>query len=282
MSLLPQRKKSAEEIAKLRESLGIPGASPEEEAAAEIETTVPAEEAIPQIETVVTPANKIPSPAPTAPLAPIPVADAHEPKPVRSLKRSERFPVLPVDDKELLDYVMKQAVAPEIPATPPLPVAHGPKQVRSLRKSEQVPLPADHRPEPPPDSKLPFQRHSNREISEIRRQEAIAMQSPAVHPLSLAAHPALVVPGYLAALVGAAGFYYYELLLPYTLACVIVALSFAAFIFVKKPLSRHHAAFIAVAALFVIVFGALHYFPQLSYGTFPHPSEEQSVIHKDL
>ncbi len=267
MSLLPQRKKSAQEIAKLRESLGIAGPSPGEDLPVEIETPVPTDAKSPRVETVVVPANKIPELAPTAPLAPIPAPEAHEPKPVRSLKRSERFPVLPVDDHELLDYVLKQAVAPEIPVTPPLPVAHGPKQVRSLRKSEQVPLPVDHRPEPPPDSKLPFHRHSDKEISEIRRQEAIAMQSPPVHPQSLTAHPVLVVPGYLFAIAGVACIYYYELQLPYTVGCVVTALLFAAFIFFKKPLSRHHAAFIAVAALFVIVFGALYYFPTLRHGT---------------
>jgi K+-transporting ATPase A subunit len=29
----------------------------------------------------------------------------------------------------------------------------------------------------------------------------------------------------------------------------------------------HHAAFIAVLSLFVLVFGVLHYFPQLQHGT---------------
>jgi amino acid permease len=47
----------------------------------------------------------------------------------------------------------------------------------------------------------------------------------------------------------------------------VVALLFAAFIYFKKPLSLHHAAFIAVMSLFVIVFGALYYFPQLRHGT---------------
>jgi hypothetical protein len=45
MSLLPQRKKSPEEIAKLRESLGIPGISPEESTAATAIATPPAETA---------------------------------------------------------------------------------------------------------------------------------------------------------------------------------------------------------------------------------------------
>ena len=264
MSRLPQRKKSSEEIAKLRESLGITDPSPADGLPAEIETPEPVDA---KISPALPAAHKISEPAVAPALAPIPMPEISEPKPVRSLKRSERIPVLPVDDQELLDYVLKQAVAPEIPVTPPLPVAHGPKQVRSLRKSEQVPLPADYRHEPPPDSNLPFHRHSEKEISEIRRQEAIAMLAPAVHPLSRHAHPAQVVPGYLTALAGALCFYYYELELPYTLVCVVLALLFAAFIFFKKPLSRHHAAFIAVAALFVIVFGALHYFPTLRHGT---------------
>ncbi|MEO5915142.1 MAG: hypothetical protein ABIS50_12980 [Luteolibacter sp.] len=267
MSLLPQRKKSAEEIAKLRETLGIPGQSPEDELPAEIEAPVPVAANEPRVEASIPISNKIPQPAPTSSLAPIPVPEVQPAKQVSSLRRSERIPVLPVDDHEILDYVLSQAERPEIPATSPLPVAHGPKQVRSLRKSEQGPLPAISRLEPSPDSKLPFQRHSDREISEIRRQEAIAMLAPPVHPQSLTAHPALVVPGYLFALAGAACFYYYELQLPYTAVCVVFSLMFAAFIFYKKPLSRHHAAFIAVAALFVIVFGALYYFPTLRHGT---------------
>jgi K+-transporting ATPase A subunit len=47
----------------------------------------------------------------------------------------------------------------------------------------------------------------------------------------------------------------------------VLALIIAAIIFFKKPLSVHHAAFITVAVLFVVVFGALHYFPQLRHGT---------------
>ena len=41
----------------------------------------------------------------------------------------------------------------------------------------------------------------------------------------------------------------------------------AAFIGARKPVSRHHAAFISVLSLFVLVFGALHYFPYLRHAT---------------
>jgi hypothetical protein len=268
MSLLPQRKKSADEIAKLRESLGIPALAP---ATGELPVEPAAQMPVaPEILNAATTAAdvKFPEPLETTPsIAPIPAPVVREPKEVRSLKRSERIPVLPVDGMGPLIHLPGAPEPLTIPASSPLPVDHGPKQVRSLRKSEQVPLPAIERPKPSVDSKLPVHSHSDREISEIRRQEAIAMQAPPVHPRSLSAHPALVIPGYLFALTGAACFYHYELDLEFTAACVVIALLFAGYIFFKKPLSRHHAAFISVAALFVIVFGAVHYFPQIQHGT---------------
>jgi len=220
MSLLPQQKKSAEEIAKLRENLGIhdPSSAAETPAPDSAETTGP-------------PAEK-----------------PHAPKPVHSLKRSERTPVL--------------AVEPE-PAAPPEP--REPKQVRSLRKSEQVPLSPVH--EPSPDSKLPIHRHSEQEIQQIRLQESLAALAPAAHLLARKAHPVIVIPGYLFAIGGAVGYHFYDLQIAVTAACVVVALLFAAFIYFKKPLSLHHAAFIAVMSLFVIVFGALHFFPHLQHAT---------------
>jgi hypothetical protein len=258
MSLLPQRKKSAEELAKLRESLGIVGPPADGEVlspeAPAIESAIRAEAPLPEV------SAKAVEIVLATPLAPLPLAEAHAPKPVHSLKRSERIPALPSDE-----HPANIAEHPLEPIPSPLPVAPGPKIVRSLRKSEQGPLPEIHAPLP--DSKLPIHRHNDREIQEIRRQEMFAMQSAGSHLESLVAHPVIIIPGYLLAVAGAACFYYYELQIQYTAACVIAALLVAGFIFFKKPLSRHHAAFIAVISLFVIVFGALHYFPQLRYGT---------------
>jgi hypothetical protein len=81
------------------------------------------------------------------------------------------------------------------------------------------------------------------------------------------AHPALIIPGYLSAIAGAAGFYFHRLPISFTLAFVTVSLVLAAFIGIRKPVSRHHAAFISVISLFVLVFGALHYFPSLRHAT---------------
>jgi len=244
MSLLPQRKKSAEEIAKLRESLGIdvpPDALEEPQPVASVEIS------------------------PSVPLAPFPVADPPEAKPVRSLRRAERIPVLPIEESGPPPTATHEPEQKPLPVPAPLPVAHGPKMVRSLKKSEQGPLPELHPPEP--DSKLPIHRHDDRELNEIRRQAAISNLAAPVHPQSLTAHIVLIAPGYLFALAGAVCFYFYDLEMAITAACVAVALLVAAIIYLKKPLSRHHAAFIGAIALFVIVFGALHYFPQLQHGT---------------
>jgi hypothetical protein len=251
MSLLPQSKKSAEEIAKLRESLGIVGPPPAEEVLpvpAPVSNLLPAE---PQI------AAKVQEAA----LAPLPVAEVHEPKPVRSLKRSERIPQLPGGDEAAVESSPPASKA----VSTPLPVTHVPKVVRSLRKSEQGPI----APLAPPshDSKLPVHRHSEKEIHEIRRQEMLTAQNVAGHLNSLTAHPVLIVPGYLFAIAAAVGIYFYEVQKEVAAGGVVLALIIAAIIFFKKPLSVHHAAFITVAVLFVVVFGALHYFPQLRHGT---------------
>ncbi len=252
MSLLPQSKKSAEEIAKLRESLGIVGPPP------------PAEETLPV-------AAPISNPLPTepqeiakveeSPLAPLPIAEVHEPKPVRSLKRSERIPQLPGGDEAAADVIRPSSTV----VSTPLPISHVPKVVRSLRKSEQGPIAPI--PPPPPDSKLPVHRHSEKEIHEIRRQEMLGAQNAAGHLKSLTAHPVLIVPGYLFAIAAAVGIYFYQIPKEIAGGCVAAALLVAVIIIFKKPLSVHHAAFITVAALFVVVFGALHYFPQLRHGS---------------
>lgn len=277
---LPQRKKSAEEIAKLRESLGIPGQPPGEgpppaetiipepaETAAREETPEPVAKEIPAAKEEpeakkepAAPAAKVEAAAaPT--LEPLPVADPPAPKVVRSLKRSERIPVLPVEEEDDEGAPRQEAAIPGKTVLPALQVS---RTVRSLKKSEQGPIELH---EPPADSKLPQHRHSDREIGEIRRREALAAVTTQAPPKPMVAHLAMIIPGYLAAIAGGVCFHYYELSIGVTATCVAIALLVAAFIFIKRPLSRHHAAFISVMTLFVIVFGALYYFPQLQHGT---------------
>lgn len=263
---LPQRKKSAEEIAKLRESLGIVGSPPVEEDLPVEALTLesPAEldpsifEPVSAIERTqeITCVEEILTTVPTT---------FTEPKLVRSLRRSERTAVLTVE-KSVSEYPLDQRSALPVPS--PLPSPSGPKIVRSLRKSEQGPLSAVHLPLL--DSTLPIHRHSDEQLNRIRRHEALARPEPPPHPLSLMAHPVLIIPGYLCAIAGAAWPYFYDVEkrgMAVTTGCVLVALAIAAFIFFKKPQSRHHAAFIAVVSLFVTIFAALYYFPQLQHGT---------------
>ena len=77
----------------------------------------------------------------------------------------------------------------------------------------------------------------------------------------------MLAPGYILAIAGASCFYFYEFPMEATAACAAAALLIAGFIFLRRPISSPHAAFIAVIALFVIVFGALHYFPHLQHAT---------------
>jgi hypothetical protein len=86
-------------------------------------------------------------------------------------------------------------------------------------------------------------------------------------PRLAVAHPVLIIPGYLLALTGGSYLFHYEFPLAATAGCGAAALLLAAFIFLRRPISRHHAAFIAMIALLVLVFGALHYFPQLRHAT---------------
>ena len=254
---LPQRKKSAEEIAKLRESLGILGPPSDEES---LMPEIPLERESGILEAIS---------AVTQKQEPAPTAEIYEPKVEHSLKLSERIPALPTEESAPQHPPARPPEPrPALPVSSPTPAPTVPKIVRSLRKSEQGPRSAIQTS--PPDSRLPTHRHSDEQLNRIRRQEVLAQSTPAPHPLSLTAHLLIVVPGYLFALAGAACFIFYDIekrQMPVTIGLVLAALAIAAFIFFKKPLSRHHAAFIGVISLFVIIFGALYYFPTLQHGT---------------
>ena len=222
MSPLPQRKKTAEELAQLRESLGIP-------------------------------------------------QDAGAPAAETDTSPTEAPPAEPETPK---------------PAAPPKPV-------RSLRKSEQGPADPVQRIEPLPGSKIPAHRHNERELEQIRRQNALhEMQSSTFDPRKTQAHLAIVLGGYLLAFAGAAicfpqiytpiyqnlySFGYpaqfrngsLTLFHPATLAAVaeLLASAIAVWVFLRHFYSRHHSAFIAMIAVLVLIFGALHFFPQLLHAS---------------
>ncbi len=247
MSLLPERKKSAEEITRLREQLGIPPVGNPPAPAPQAETLVPHIHQADLIE-----------PAPVAPLSPLPAAPAPGPKPVHSFKRSEREP-----------FTQERPVQPAAPPAAVIAPLPDPKPVRSLRKSEQAaPLKPLVRDDSAGDGKIPFRRHSDEELNEIRRREALALlNTPPPDPRLLAAHPAVIAPGYVLAFAGASCFLFEDFPMAATASCAAAALLVALAILLRRPISRHHSAFIFIIALFVIVFGALHYFPHLRHAT---------------
>jgi len=219
MSLLPQNKKSAEEIAKIREDLGISGQFL-------VEKSLPAEGV--------------------------------------DLAKEE----VPADSSPPPIGVTQPPESAELASAPA--ATRSPKVVRSLRKSEQAPLPVERPSVQPVESILPVLKHSDRELQELRRREALAAigtSGQAVHPLLRSAHPLLILPGYLLVMAAPICYEVYQLRMRVPLACILLAMVFSLIIFLRKPQSRHHAAFIVVIAIFAIAFGALHYFPHLRHGT---------------
>jgi hypothetical protein len=283
MSLLPQRKKTPEEIAKLRESLGIPASAADGENSAPPENTAasasPLEAAAGTVEDPVQPLQVTthaeaqahatePQPAPESQDEPAIHIDPAPPdlqghRYVHSLKRSER------------------AVIPENPPPPePEPTAasrpRGPKPIRSLKRSEREPLPdrsgSSVRVQPI-SSALPAHRHSEEELQEIRRQAALEVKPPISYLQSLTAPLWLVAPGYLLPLTGGV----LSLIAPLVFVAFLFHPAYAlsgggfgilagAFIFTKVR-SRHHGGFILALSILVLVFVLLKLFDPLKHGS---------------
>ncbi|MFT4175881.1 MAG: hypothetical protein QM627_04425 [Luteolibacter sp.] len=254
---LPERKKSAEEIAKLRDELGVfaqppapqaTGTAPAPPASPSPVSPTPAPPATEPAATTTPSAISHPLPGPTVPdLSPLPTPLPV--KPVSSLRKSERIPSLP-------------ATAPTTSVSTPTP---GPAPiVHSLRKSEQIATPlAKPAALAPEQSHLPAHRHSEQALSKIRHQSTLAARFAPSPPRFVAELP-LVIFGYLTALIAPACVYFLTSLVG-PAVCGILALATAAFIFLKRPYSRHHAAFILILVFLTAIFGALYHFPQLRH-----------------
>jgi hypothetical protein len=268
--MLPQRRKSAEEIAKLRESMGIPGVAAGEDGA-----------------------------PPSPPLAPPPPAPAAAPE-----KKAAPAP----QRREASAAAQTQAPtpAPQPPAFAPEPVAAPvieeeplaprlPKPVRSLRKSEQglverTPAATASNKKVPAvrteGTALPQRRHNERELMEMRRVQSAAPDQSINHLQHLAVRWYWVVLAYALPLLGMLCAFLAHWLpdvpapdfptiamaefsrMPWlgTLGFWLLAsfsglgLLMAGWFAWKKPRSRHHAGFIAILAFLVLVFGIIHQF----------------------
>lgn len=249
MSNLPRQRKSPEELAKLRESLGMPPPMAESQAIA----------------------------AEPPDLGPRPVHHPHShhpprpPEPVEPTLGGSMAPEDPVPHLEPPDP--NHATSPQEP-----------KPVRSLKRSERL-APTDGPPRKATAAagKLPGHRHSELELAEIRRRSAVAAIAEGGFELPQAASKPLLGLGYLLAIGGAAAPTSLQLLAKLTdsynigrslsegyhllLAACLAALPLATYIALKKTQSRHHAAFIVSIAFFALIFSVLHYFPSLKHGS---------------
>lgn len=221
MSTLPTHKKSPEELAKLRDALGVPGHTPAGQPAP------PEPPPAPEPEPVAIPHLDPPAHAPSAP---------HEPKPVRSLKRSEREPV----------QSPRHATAP---ANSKLPDhRHSPEELAAIRRQGAIAA----------------IKEGGFELPQAASKPVLAL----AYFLSIGGAAAPTLLRGLANLsesyqLGQAMSEGYHLLVAGTVA----SLPLAGYIALKRTQSRHHAAFVAITAFFALVFAVLHYFPQLRHGT---------------
>jgi hypothetical protein len=240
--MIPVRKKTAEEIAALREGLGIPDELPEPGAPRQ--------------------RTQYAAPLPPAPNPELPAPEACEIPPTAT-------PILnPTPPEHLLpDAVSEAAVHLNITPVPVQPVRPEPKPIHTLRKHE---LPLAPAPAVTNKTAIPAHRHDPRDIVEIRKREAIAKlqqpgMDPAAHLRRQIASPFLYSPGYLLAIAaGAAIFLHVHHITPIVLLAIATLVMI--FIAVRKPRSRHHAALLFILIFLTLVFGALHYAPLFSHG----------------
>lgn len=252
--MLPQRRKSAEEIAKLRESMGIPGAAApvaEEAAVAEEEPAAP-EEAPVQTTAVIEEAE---------------VPDGAEVPEAGEAPAEEEAPL-----KIGAPLARAEALPPGVP-----------KPVRSLRKSERRVVERKAPSRSSGAAGIPVRRRSDDELLEMRRIQAAPPDQAIAHIQQLAVPWPLVTFGYLLPLAGVmlGGFAAWspgvarfdfpaewigDLSRQPWLAqagigalalCCGSAFALCGWIALKKPRSRHHAGFISLIALLVLVFGIL-------------------------
>ena len=102
----------------------------------------------------------------------------------------------------------------------------------------------------------------------MRKRQALAMLDGAPpNPKLAKAHNAIIGLGYLCAVAGAGCFFIQGFPLYLNALCALIALAIAVFIYLQRPISRHHAGFIAVISIFISIFSTLHHFPQLQYAS---------------
>ena len=285
MSFLPQRKKSAEEIAQLRDSLGIPASVPSVEKdpvpesppalAADAFDLKPGDSFVDDF-SFVPMVNIAASTAPPAVSQPQPfltklevleaspqMADAFALPEISAAPSAPESPTQPerpsqVESPSPLEPEIK--LVPETPAPQPM-LAVAPSPTNEAAPAVAVNAQVGETGE----SKIPSHKHTPAEIERLRRQMAFAQVESVYNPRLQKAHPFLVAVGYIPVLAGAIIAYFYHQPMIVTAPFVGVSLLAALIILLRKPISRHHAGFIFAICFLAIAFGILHYFPQLQH-----------------
>ena len=239
MSKLPEHKKSPEEIARLREDLGIvhrerhhpvppPPAGPSRPDAAPPHHPAVASQAPPS-----QPPADPHRPQQTPPQTP---QQPRTPKPVRSLKRSERLaPAAP----HARAHTDSSRALPDH--------RHSPEQLAELRRREAMAAMAEGGFEMPREASTAL----------LALTYGLALGG-AASPQIMVILGKIMASHHVALALGKG----YHLLV----AGCVAALALAAYIYRSRTQSRHHAALVAVMAALALVFSLLHYFPALQYG----------------
>lgn len=251
MSPLPERRKTPEELAKLRESLGIPDAPPVTGAA---------------------PGKTESSPA----------GGVGEPEAV------EKAP--PPEPRETVPAGEEAGGAADVPASSGASPGGIEPVVHTLRKSASLPVdqpkPVRHRE----DGSLPVRRHTDEELMRLRRMDAGVGTAAAEMVAREKLSPQFVILLYLFASTGLALLMIESLWLSKVPAIDLpfdwlrlavgheayrgvviglfggvnlLVLLAAGWVAWRRPLSRHHAGFLTIIAVLVLVFGTLYFFPDL-------------------
>lgn len=226
--MIPDKKKSAEEIAELRNQLGIS------------ETMHMPHEAIPS--------RPLPAPPPPPTEPAPPEIDPLTNQPIIHLKIAP-MPIYPVGSHHNPTHTLRKHEPPLAPAThsPAPPQENKPhlpshrrdeREIAELRRREQLALLASQ--------------HRD--------------HNPAERLRAMTAHPLTLIVAYISALSAAAATWQ-QTHFSTPASLLILATLLTLYIFFAKKRSRHHTALLAIIIILTAVFGTLYYFPFLQYAS---------------
>ncbi|MES2997017.1 MAG: hypothetical protein V4733_09435 [Verrucomicrobiota bacterium] len=233
MNPLPQRRKTAEELAKLREDLGIPAEAPSSYSA-----MVPPPAPLPPPKPATAITNRTPAALEIHGPEETVLPPAREPKPVRSLRRSERIPPLEPHPRAI-------ASASPIPS-----VRHSDAELQEIRRLSAI-RDLQHTP---PDFRMTPARPAVLTAAYLFAATGIAISMPQVYR-----H---LVPSFFTL----GGLQMTHPIL-FVAAAESLALIIALWVWLRRLYSRHHSGFLAIIAFFTLFFATLHFFPRFLHGS---------------